>query len=156
MFSLVKDSASHVGPIPPMVKCPESAPLGLGLERGEVLFEKANFGQGTCISWKPFFGSPGLHEPSRGVAVLSPDKDLQVVVRSCAPGVPPLVEGPSPRSVPSPRVGSPPRRHGTQRCNEDSLVANLAENGSSPSTNFPQEDHRMEQCSVIDPGRPTL
>ena len=85
------------------------------------------------------------------MAVLTPDKYLQVVVRSCAPGVPPLVEGASPRSVPSPRVGSPPRRHGSKRQDGFTLDADLAENGSSSSSNLPQEGHLMEKCSDVDP-----
>ena len=87
VVSYFKDSASQAASIPPLEKCPESAPLGLGLEHGKVLFEKAKFGQGTCISRKPYFGSPGPYEPSRGVAVFSPDKELRVEDRSCAPGV---------------------------------------------------------------------
>ena len=71
----LQDPASQAASIPPL------------LEHGKVLFEKSKFGQGTCISWKPYFGSPGPYEPSRGVAVLSPDKEFRVEDRSCAPGV---------------------------------------------------------------------
>ena len=83
----LQDPASQAASIPQLEKCPETAPFGLGLEHGKVLFEKAKFGQCTFISWKPYFGSPVPYEPSRRVAVLSSDKELRVEDRSCAPGV---------------------------------------------------------------------
>ena len=77
-----------VVPIPLHKECPKATPLSRLLEQGKMGLENANFGQETCISSKPLVGSPGLYEPSWGLAFLGSDGDLQAGKRSCAPGAP--------------------------------------------------------------------
>ena len=82
------DLGSGVVPTPLQEECPKATPLGRLLEQEKMGLEKANFGQESRISSEPPWGSPGVYEPSRGVAFLGPGGDLQAGKRSCTPGVP--------------------------------------------------------------------